>query len=75
MGPALRLLSNLTQDVYNLIPKGLELLKLWHGVCKCTFVGHVYVHAKRALKRLFVKCAFLVLIDSLFHATDDDAII
>ena len=36
---------------------------------------YVYVHAKRALKRLFVKCVFLVLIDSLLQTTDDDAII
>ena len=31
---------------------------------------YVYVHAKRALKRFFVKCAYLVLFDSLFHTTD-----
>ena len=37
--------------------------------------NNVYVQAKRAHKRFFVKCAFLVLYDSLFHTADDDAII
>ena len=33
------------------------------------------IKRKRALERLFVKCAFLVLFNSLFHTTIDDAII
>ena len=32
---------------------------------------YVYVQAKRALERFFVKCAFLILFDSLVHTADN----